>query len=120
MKYLPKFKWDHLTEEISYEKAVREQRMAQELSAAKRERDFYLSRVDKAKAISAMKQRQQTKQQQQQQQQQHEPAAGNVPLDVPPAGASESTAVDATADSNLGPTRQPRAMASKGCMASAK
>eukprot|EP00775_Hariotina_reticulata_P007098 gene7098-7311_t len=44
MKYLPKFKWDHLTEEIAYEKAVREQRMAQELSVAKRERDFYLSR----------------------------------------------------------------------------
>lgn len=64
MKYLPKFKWDHLTEEINYEKAVREQRMAQELASAKRERDFYLSRVDKAKAQAAMAERRQKKEQQ--------------------------------------------------------
>lgn len=44
--------------------AVREQRMAQELAAAKRERDFYLSRVDRAKALDAMQQRRQAKQQQ--------------------------------------------------------
>ncbi|KAI8465174.1 MAG: hypothetical protein J3K34DRAFT_461551 [Monoraphidium minutum] len=54
LKYLPKFKWDHLTEEVNYEKAVREQKLAAELSAAKRERDFYLSRVDRAKAVAAM------------------------------------------------------------------
>ncbi|WIA17620.1 hypothetical protein OEZ85_014430 [Tetradesmus obliquus] len=57
LKYLPKFKWDHLTEEINYEKAIREQRMAQELAAAKRERDFYLSRVDRSKAMAAMEAR---------------------------------------------------------------
>lgn len=57
IKYLPKFKWDHLTEEINYQKAVREQRLAAEVSAAKRERDFYLSRVDKAKAVTAMSER---------------------------------------------------------------
>lgn len=57
LKYLPKFKWDHLTEEVAYEKAVREQRMATELAAAKRERDFYLSRVDRAKAVDAMEKR---------------------------------------------------------------
>lgn len=44
LKYLPKFKWDHLTEEINYQKAVREQKLVAEISAAKRERDFYLSR----------------------------------------------------------------------------
>jgi ESF2/ABP1 family protein len=57
LKYLPKFKWDHLTEEIAYEKAVREQKLAQELSAARKEREFYLSRVDKAKAVKAMSER---------------------------------------------------------------
>lgn len=36
--------------------------MAQELAAAKRERDFYLSRVDRAKALEAMQQRRQAKQ----------------------------------------------------------
>jgi ESF2/ABP1 family protein len=98
MKYLPKFKWDHLTEEIAYEKAVREQRMAQELSAAKRERDFYMSRVDKAKAIAAMEQRQQAKQQQQQQQ--HEVSACDVISNMEPAAAAAGgTAAGATDDS---------------------
>ncbi len=59
IKYLPKFKWDHLTEEITYQRAVHEQKMIAELSAATRERDFYLSRVDKAKAASAIKERKQ-------------------------------------------------------------
>lgn len=61
MKYLPKFKWDHLTEEITYQKAVREQRLSAEVAAAKRERDFYLSRVDKAKAMDAMTERRKRK-----------------------------------------------------------
>ena len=54
LKYLSKFKWDHLTEEVAYERAVREQRMATELAAAKRERDAYLAAVDAAKAADAM------------------------------------------------------------------
>lgn len=57
MKYLPKFKWDHLTEEINYQKAIRDQKLAAELAAAQRERDFYLSRVDRAKAASAIAER---------------------------------------------------------------
>ncbi|KAG7671282.1 putative Pre-rRNA-processing protein ESF2 [Nannochloris sp. 'desiccata'] len=61
IKYLPKFKWDHLTEEINYQKAVREQRLAAEVAAAKRERDFYLSRVDKAKAVESIIERKKRK-----------------------------------------------------------
>lgn len=57
IKYLPKFKWDHLTEEIAYQNAVREQRLAQEVSAATRERDFYLSQVNRAKGIAAQEER---------------------------------------------------------------
>ncbi len=41
----------------AYQNAVREQRLAAEISAATRERDFYLSRVDKAKGIAAIKER---------------------------------------------------------------
>lgn len=41
----------------AYQKAVREQRLAAEISAAKRERDFYLSRVDRAKAVAAQAER---------------------------------------------------------------
>lgn len=37
--------------------AVREQKLALEISAAKRERDFYLSKVDQARALSSIKER---------------------------------------------------------------
>jgi ESF2/ABP1 family protein len=61
MKYLPRFKWDHLTEEINYQRAVHDQKLQAEISAAKRERDFYLSRVDKAKAVDAITERKRKK-----------------------------------------------------------
>lgn len=54
IKYLPKFKWDHLTEELNYQRAVQDQKMAAEVAAAKRDRDFYLSRVDRAKAVESI------------------------------------------------------------------
>ncbi|KAI4364198.1 hypothetical protein MLD38_020325 [Melastoma candidum] len=62
IKYLKKFRWDDLTEEIAYKKAVREQKLALELSAAKRERDFYLSRVDKSRALASIEERLKKKQ----------------------------------------------------------
>ncbi|KAL6518781.1 hypothetical protein OROHE_017534 [Orobanche hederae] len=62
IKYLSKFKWDDLTQEIAYKNATREQKLAMELSAAKRERDFYLSRVDQSKAISKIGERLKKKQ----------------------------------------------------------
>ncbi|KAK6144036.1 hypothetical protein DH2020_020856 [Rehmannia glutinosa] len=61
-KYLSKFKWDDLTEEIAYKNATREQKLALELSAAKRERDFYLSKVDQSKALSKIEERLKKKQ----------------------------------------------------------
>lgn len=61
MKYLKKFKWDNLTEEIAYKNAVREQRLAAEISAAKKERDFYLSKVDQSRAIASMEERKKNK-----------------------------------------------------------
>ncbi|KAF7819496.1 pre-rRNA-processing protein ESF2 [Senna tora] len=62
IKYLSKFKWDDLTEELAYKKAIREQKLALELSAAKRERDFYLSRVDQSRALSSIEERLKKKQ----------------------------------------------------------
>ncbi|MCO5595313.1 hypothetical protein L7F22_049354 [Adiantum nelumboides] len=62
IKYLRKFKWDNLTEEIAYRNAVREQKQAADISAAKRERDFYLAKVDQSKAITAMEERKTKKQ----------------------------------------------------------
>ncbi|CAA2985715.1 pre-rRNA-processing protein ESF2 [Olea europaea var. sylvestris] len=57
IKYLSKFKWDDLTEEIAYKSAIREQKLALEISAAKRERDFYLSKVDQSVALSNIEER---------------------------------------------------------------
>lgn len=41
----------------AYKKAVRDQKLAAEVSAAKKERDFYLSKVDQARAINSMEER---------------------------------------------------------------
>ncbi|KAH9316153.1 hypothetical protein KI387_024780, partial [Taxus chinensis] len=57
IKYLHKFKWDNLTEEIAYKNAVREQKLAMELAAAKKERDFYLAKVDQSRATSSFEER---------------------------------------------------------------
>ncbi|KAK9056252.1 hypothetical protein SSX86_027342 [Deinandra increscens subsp. villosa] len=57
IKYLSKFKWDNLTEEIAYKNATREQKLALELSVAKKERDFYLAKVDQSRAFSSIDER---------------------------------------------------------------
>lgn len=57
IKYLSKFKWDDLTEEIAYKNAIREQKLALEISAAKRESSFYLSKVDQSRALSSIEER---------------------------------------------------------------
>ncbi|XP_021299147.1 pre-rRNA-processing protein ESF2 [Herrania umbratica] len=66
IKYLSKFKWDDLTEEIAYKSAIREQKLALEISAAKRERDFYLSKVDQSRALKSIEERMKKKQKVQQ------------------------------------------------------
>ncbi|CAM8930423.1 unnamed protein product [Rhodiola kirilowii] len=57
IKYLSKFKWDDLTDEIAYKNASRQQKLALEVSAATRERDSYLKKVDKARELSAKAER---------------------------------------------------------------
>lgn len=41
----------------AYKHAIREQKLALEISAAKRERDFYLSKVDKSRALNSIEER---------------------------------------------------------------
>jgi ESF2/ABP1 family protein len=60
IKYLPKFKWDNLLEELEFQKAIREQKMRLELAVAKKERDFYLQKVEQSKQIEAMVARRET------------------------------------------------------------
>ncbi|KAI7871294.1 hypothetical protein BDF14DRAFT_1873587 [Spinellus fusiger] len=49
IKYLPKFKWTHLTEQIAYEKQAREQRLRAEISQANRENKNYIQNVERSK-----------------------------------------------------------------------
>jgi ESF2/ABP1 family protein len=49
MKYLPKFKWHHLTERVSYDRAVRKQRLQAEMQQVQRESNAYVEQVTKAK-----------------------------------------------------------------------
>ncbi|KAI9098140.1 hypothetical protein DFS34DRAFT_642869 [Phlyctochytrium arcticum] len=57
LKYLPRFKWNNLTEQIAYELKVREQRLKTEMAHAKRENKAYLKNVGKAKMVEALEQK---------------------------------------------------------------
>ncbi|KAJ3204589.1 RNA-binding ATPase activator esf2 [Dinochytrium kinnereticum] len=57
LRYLPRFKWHHLTDQISYERAVREQKLRAEMASVKRENKEYLRSVSKSKMIQAIETR---------------------------------------------------------------
>ena len=57
VKYLHKFKWSHLTEQMAYQARMKRDKMVAELTAAKKESNFYLRKVEQAKAIDAMESR---------------------------------------------------------------
>lgn len=48
MKYLPRFKWVHLSERLTYEKAAYKQKLAAEISQARRETSFFQDNLDKS------------------------------------------------------------------------
>lgn len=48
MKYLPRFKWVHLSERLTYEKAAYKQKLAAEISQARREASFFQDNLDKS------------------------------------------------------------------------
>ncbi|XP_055912115.1 uncharacterized protein LOC129946103 [Eupeodes corollae] len=51
MKYLPRFKWVHLTERMNYEQAVHKQRMMTEVSQARKETSFFQNNLDQSEFI---------------------------------------------------------------------
>ncbi|KAF9911795.1 RNA-binding ATPase activator esf2 [Linnemannia zychae] len=63
IKYLPKFKWDHLTERIAYENASRAQRLQAEINQAKRENKTIMTNIEKAKMIKSMEEKKAIKRQ---------------------------------------------------------
>ncbi|XP_076302825.1 activator of basal transcription 1-like, partial [Lasioglossum baleicum] len=51
IKYLPRFKWIHLSERLAYERAVRKQRLQTEIAQAKREANFFSHNIDRSRKL---------------------------------------------------------------------
>ncbi|XP_043524188.1 activator of basal transcription 1-like isoform X1 [Frieseomelitta varia] len=56
IKYLPRFKWIHLSERLAYERAVHKQRLQTEIAQAKREANFYSHNVDRSRKLHQVRQ----------------------------------------------------------------
>lgn len=52
LKYLPGFKWRHLTESVTQVRMERADKLQAELAQAKKERGWYLAKVEQAKGIA--------------------------------------------------------------------
>lgn len=61
LKYLPKFKWIHLNEQLAYERQERQKKLQMETEQAKKEISAYLRNVDQAKMLHAMREKQKRK-----------------------------------------------------------
>ncbi|KAJ6637553.1 Pre-rRNA-processing protein esf2 [Pseudolycoriella hygida] len=55
LKYLPRFKWTHLSERLTYEKAVYKQRLKTEVAQARKEATFFQENLDKSEKIKKKK-----------------------------------------------------------------
>ncbi|XP_033220694.1 activator of basal transcription 1-like [Belonocnema kinseyi] len=55
IKYLPRFKWIHLSERLAYERAVHKQRKITEIAQAKREASFFSFNVDRSEKLKKKK-----------------------------------------------------------------
>uniref|UniRef100_A0A1E1WIX5 Activator of basal transcription 1 n=1 Tax=Pectinophora gossypiella TaxID=13191 RepID=A0A1E1WIX5_PECGO len=55
IKYIPRFKWIHLSERLAYEKAAIKQRLRAEISQAKKEAHYLQNNVEKSKKMKKRK-----------------------------------------------------------------
>lgn len=62
MKYLPQFKWVHLSERLTYEKAVHRQKLQTEISQARKEAAFFQENLDKSERFKKQKKKQKKEQ----------------------------------------------------------
>ncbi|XP_023940374.1 uncharacterized protein LOC112047479 [Bicyclus anynana] len=51
IKYIPRFKWIHLSERLTYERAAMKQRLQAEISQAKKEAHYLQTNVEKSKKL---------------------------------------------------------------------
>ncbi|KAJ2479798.1 RNA-binding ATPase activator esf2 [Coemansia sp. RSA 2131] len=61
LRYLPRFKWRHLVEQLASEKAAKEQRLQSEISQSRRELDAYVKNVERAKKMANVRAKRQAK-----------------------------------------------------------
>jgi ESF2/ABP1 family protein len=54
IKYLSRFKWTHLSERLTYEKAVQRQKMQVEVAQARKEASFFQNNLDKSEKDKKM------------------------------------------------------------------
>jgi len=57
VKYLRKFRWEHLTEKVAYERRIREQKMRIELMQARRENAAYAEKVERGMVLDRIEER---------------------------------------------------------------
>lgn len=55
IKYIPRFKWVHLSERLAYERAAYKQRLRAEISQAKKEAHYLQTNVEKSKKLKKKK-----------------------------------------------------------------
>ncbi|CAG9581022.1 unnamed protein product [Danaus chrysippus] len=55
IKYIPRFKWIHLSERLAYERAAMKQRLRAEISQAKKEANYLQNNIEKSKKIKKRK-----------------------------------------------------------------
>ena len=51
MKYLPKFKWENLTEKLAYDARIRKEKLNLELKKENKKKDFYMQKIEQSKKI---------------------------------------------------------------------
>ncbi|KAF7727047.1 RNA-binding ATPase activator esf2 [Apophysomyces ossiformis] len=54
IKYLPKFKWNHLTEQMAYEQQARQHRLRNEVAQSQRENKTFIQNIERSKMIKGM------------------------------------------------------------------
>ena len=54
LKYLPRFKWIHLNEQLAYTRLQKQHKLRAETEKSKREVDAYMRQVDQSKMIKSM------------------------------------------------------------------
>lgn len=55
IKYIPRFKWIHLSERLAYERAAYKQRLRAEISQAKKEANYLQTNVERSKKMKKKK-----------------------------------------------------------------